>query len=366
MPSEAWLTLLQSGETRAAVWRRALGRFASADDVVSASTRDLLEIGLAAPVVDRLKQPSSELLESWSRWLDDDRHTLLTITDASYPKLLSEIADPPIALWIAGDRTDRLSDPQLAIVGSRNASAGGIANARAFARFLGQQGCTITSGLALGIDGAAHRGALGTLGGTLAVLGSGPDVIYPRQHEELAKAITAEDGLLVSEYAPETPPARYRFPARNRIIAGLSAGVLVVEAGRQSGSLITASLAAEYGREVFAIPGSIHNPLSRGCHFLIRQGAMLVEDASQVLAELAALLDLDAAEPLPKAPSESPLEIASEYAELLAIVGFDPRGINEIVAESGLTAAEVSSMLLVLELRGQVEAMPGGRYVRTS
>jgi DNA processing protein len=365
MPSEAWLTMLQSGETRAAPWRRALERFGSAEDVVGAPARDLHEIGFAEAVVKRLKQPSPERLARWCHWLGQDGHELITLSDAGYPKLLSEISDPPLALWLAGDRPDRLRDPQLAIVGSRNASAGGIANARAFAQCLGQQGLTITSGLALGIDGAAHRGALDTLGGTLAVLGSGADVIYPRQHEDLARAIAAENGLIVSEYAPGTPPARYRFPERNRIIAGLSAGVLVVEAGRRSGSLITARLAAEYGREVFAIPGSIHNPLSRGCHFLIRQGATLVEDASQVLAELVALLDLDAAEPRSRAPREPPLDTAPEYAELLDIIGFDPRGINDIVTESGLTAAEVSSMLLVLELRGQVEAMPGGQYVRT-
>jgi len=363
MPSEAWLLLLQAVHTGTPGIRAALAETGSAEALVTAAARDLLAFGVTASVTNRLKEPDQRLLDGWSKWLGAPEHSLVCITDPDYPALLRQIADPPIALWVAGTHRELLNAPQLGMVGSRNATAGGTRNAREFARYLGAQGLTITSGLAVGIDGASHAGALATPSATAAVLGSGIDVIYPRQHEALAKRIEAQ-GLMVSEYPPGTAPQRFQFPARNRLIAGLTTGVVVVEASRNSGSLITAKLAAEYGREVFAIPGSIHNPLARGCHALIRQGAKLVEDAPSILVELAPLLQIEA--PNSAAPEPAILDetVDREYDVLIKALGFDPMGIDALVQKTGLTTAEVSSMLLLLELRGRVEAMPGGRYVR--
>jgi DNA processing protein len=283
-----------------------------------------------------------------------------------YPPLLAQLPDAPLALWVEGENPGLLSGAQLAVVGSRNPTRGGLDNAQQFACYLAARGLTITSGLAIGIDGAGHRGAIAEIGGTIAVLGSGLDTIYPRQHADLAAAIV-ERGLLVSEYAPGVEPHKAHFPQRNRIIAGLSLGTLVVEATRHSGSLITARLAADYGREVFAIPGSIQNPLARGCHLLIRSGAKLVEEAADILVELAPQLKVDVAtieRTRAETTSASATVDAPEYRNLLNLLGFDPSSISELAAHSGLTAAELSSMLLVLELEGFVEALPGGRYSR--
>ena len=261
-----------------------------------------------------------------------------------------------------------LADPQLALVGSRNPTQGGLGNARNFARALAEAGLTITSGLALGIDGAAHAGALEGGAPTIAVLGSGADIIYPRQHEPLARDITTR-GALVSEYAPGTPAQRHHFPCRNRIIAGLTLGTLVVEASRSSGALITARRAGDYGREVLAIPGSIHNPMARGCHQLIRQGARLVEQASDIVQELAPqlgpFLTTVGGDPGPPPGSSDALAtLSGKQRELLKVMGFDPVGLMHLTKRSGLTAAELSSMLLVLELEGFVEALPGDQYSR--
>jgi DNA processing protein len=260
---------------------------------------------------------------------------------------------------------DLLGAPQLAIVGSRNPTGGGRETAEQFARYLSERGLTITSGLAVGIDGASHRGALDGVGATVAVLGSGIDVIFPRAHDKLAAEI-AERGLLVSEYAPGVPPQKFHFPQRNRIIAGLSVGTLVVEATRRSGSLITAGRANDYGREVFAIPGSIHNPLARGCHALIRQGAKLVEEAGDIFVELAPLLQITDIEKVvaPATASRSPTIDDPAYANLMKQLDFAPTTIATLIDRVGLTAGEVSSMLLLLELEGFVEALPGGRYAR--
>ncbi len=296
--------------------------------------------------------PESELA-----WLAQTGNHLVTWLDADYPPLLREISDPPAVLFVSGDRRC-LARPQLAVVGSRNPTAGGTENAAAFAGHLARAGYAITSGLALGIDGAAHRGALEAGGTTIAVTGNGLDRVYPRQHHALAHDI-ANSGALVSEFAPGTPPRREHFPQRNRLISGMSQGVLVVEAAVKSGSLITARLAGEQGREVFAIPGSIHSPLARGCHALIRQGAKLVETAQDVLEEL------------------GPLEAAMHNAgtasrndglmnPLLPYLGYDPVDVDTLVDRSGLTPDAVSSMLLNMELRGLIEAQPGGRYLRTS
>ena len=288
-PLRAWLEVLQAGQTSAAAWQNAFSRFGNAAAIRAAATEQLAACGLTAQTLTRLRQPDSERIADWEAWLEQPGHALLTRDDPRWPQQLSDVTDAPLALWLRGTRTDLLAAPQIAIVGSRNATSGGAANARNFAAALGRSGLTVTSGLAAGIDAAAHSGALGTPGGTIAVLGNGIDAVYPRENTALGNQIAAA-GLVISEYGPGTPAARHRFPARNRIIAGLSLGVLVVEAGPSSGSLITARLAGTYGRETFAIPGSIHNPVARGCHRLLRDGAKLVETADDVLAELAPAL----------------------------------------------------------------------------
>jgi DNA processing protein len=256
-----------------------------------------------------------------------------------------------------------LHTPQLAIVGSRNPSAGGQETAHAFAAHLASVGLTITSGLALGIDAASHAGALDSSGTTVAVMGTGLDRVYPARHRELAHEIVSGGGALVAEFPVGTGPRPENFPRRNRIISGLSLGTLVVEAAPRSGSLTTARHAVEQGREVFAIPGSIHNPLARGCHALIRQGAKLVETAADVLEELGVFIEHapQTSSPLPAASPDTP---SSEQSQLLDYMGFDIITIDQLVARSGLTAAAVSSMLLILELDGRVVSQAGGRYVR--
>jgi DNA processing protein len=304
--------------------------------------------------------PDAGRLAPALEWLAQDRHHLVTWQDADYPRLLREIADPPLVLYVLGERAV-LTEPQLAIVGSRNPTPQGKENAFAFAQALASAGLTITSGLALGVDGEAHRGALAAQGKTIAVTGTGLDRVYPAAHRELAHAV-AEHGALVSEFPLGTPPRPENFPVRNRLIAGLSLGTLVVEAALQSGSLITARLATDAGREVFAIPGSIHAPQARGCHRLIRQGAKLVETAQDVLEELGALAQLAV-----PGNDDSVVPAASldgGQALVLDSLGHDAVSVDQLVARSGLTAPEVSSILLELELRGLVTPVAGGRYQR--
>ncbi|HHQ14118.1 MAG TPA: DNA-protecting protein DprA, partial [Chromatiales bacterium] len=297
-------------------------------------------------------------------WLAGKRHRLIGWTDPDYPPLLREIADPPVVLFVHGD-TGCLLLPQLAIVGSRNATAGGIDNARQFAAHLGQSGFCITSGLALGIDTAAHDGALCAGAPTVAVCGTGPDRIYPPRNAELAERIV-EHGALVTEYPPGVGVQAHQFPRRNRLISGLSVGVLVVEAGPRSGALITARLAAEQGREVFAIPGSIHNPLARGCHRLIRNGAKLVECSRDIMDELGGMIGASRAtieqNTNVAVQPEPGFETDPQYEQLLSQMGWDPVSIDQLVERCGLTAAELSSMLLILELADRVEPLTGGRY----
>jgi len=366
---DAWLTLLHAAHGSREVWREALHRLGSAEALVAEHARGLTAHGLGPESIAKLRAPDTALLERWQRWLGASNHALIALDDPRYPERLRTIPDPPLALWVAGPDTALLAGPQLAIVGSRNPTASGRETAEQFARHLAARGLTITSGLATGIDGASHRGALGEIGRTIAVLGSGPDIVFPREHERLAAEIAAV-GLVVSEYGPGTPPQKLLFPQRNRIIAGLALGTLVVEATRRSGSLITARLAMEAGREVFAIPGSIHNPLARGCHSLIRQGAKLVEEAADILVELAPQLRLDvepAATPTAGASGTEGPRFAGEdesYRKLLNALDFSPVSISQLADRCQLTAAELSSMLLVLELEGFVEALPGGRYAR--
>ena len=366
---DAWLTVLQSATPPPSRRFAALiGQHAAVADIVDLPRAELLAAGLSQRHVDRLKTPDRRRTDQWRRWLERPGRKLITRESSDYPSMLKELPDPPLALWIEGARSDLLNSPQLAMVGSRKPTANGRETALRFSRYLSERGLTIVSGLATGIDGASHRGGLQGCGSTVAVLGSGPDVLFPRSHERLAAEIIAK-GLIVSEYPPGTPPLAAHFPQRNRIIAGMSVGTLVVEAARRSGSLITARLAGNYGREVFAIPGSIHNPMARGCHRLIRDGAKLVEEAADVLVELPPLLQLTVAtaDPPNETPAcEAPLASQPGYVELLAALGFDPSGISDLARRTGLTTAELSSMLLLLEMEGLVEALPGGRYSRLS
>lgn len=323
----------------------------------------LRAVGVPEDAARALTGPPPDWLPAALDWLAEPGHELLTLADPDYPALLRLAPGAPVALFLRGNRA-LLGQPHFAIVGSRNPTPQGAENAHAFAAYLASCGLVICSGLAAGIDAAAHRGALAASAPTTAVLGCGPDRVYPADNAGLAQRITA-DGLIISEYLPGTRPIKENFPRRNRIISGLSLGVLVVEAAQRSGSLITARLAGDQGREVFAIPGSIHNPLARGCHALIRQGAVLVETAHDILAELGPLAGVSvqqeehATAPAPAAPERD-----GDYRKLLAALAHDPAGVDGLAARTGLTAAEVSSMMLILELQGAVESLPGGRFTR--
>ncbi len=293
-------------------------------------------------------------------WCEAPHQHLLTLADADYPQALLQIADPPTLLYVRG-RLDLLNEPALAVVGSRHPTPQGISNAERFAAALAEAGLTIASGLALGIDAAAHRGALRTSANTVAFIGTGSDRLYPAANQPLALEIAAR-GAIVSEFPLGVPPTAANFPRRNRLISGFSRGALIVEASVDSGSLITARLAAEQGREVFAIPGSIHSPHSRGCHKLIREGAKLVETVQDILDELSWPLR-------PRAAAAAPAGACAASAQdigLLSCMGYDPCSLDALVQRSGLTADVVSVMLLHLELDGQVAALPGGRYQRIS
>jgi DNA processing protein len=294
-------------------------------------------------------------------WQQDKRHHILQPDGDDFPELLQQISNPPLLLYVDGN-PELLHLPSLAIVGSRNPTKAGERTAFEFAQHLANMGFTIISGLAQGIDTAAHRGALAANGSTIAFLGHGIDRIYPASNKQLAEEIAAT-GALVSEFPLGMSPRKELFPQRNRLISGVSLGTVVIEAARRSGSLITARLAAEQGREVFALPGSIHNPLARGCHQLIRQGAKLVETADDIVSELAPLVShilQNAMESTSKQSSVQSLD--NEYVELRKYIGHDPISVDELAENSGLTIDQVSSMLLILELHGEVEALSGGRY----
>ncbi len=312
-----------------------------------------------------LAAPDHAAVEADLRWSETSGAQLIPCTSPAYPSLLARTVGAPPVLYVLGD-VEALSMPQLAIVGSRNPTAGGKATAKEFAAFFAKAGLGITSGLALGIDAASHEGALQGGGLTIAVCGQGLDRIYPRQHEALAARIRGS-GAIVSEFPPRTAPLRAHFPQRNRIISGLSLGTLVVEAARHSGSLITARYALEQDREVFAIPGSIHNPLSRGCHKLIREGAKLVEAADDVLSELqipvlGQSLATSSESGAQSAGTGSALD--KDYEMLLDALGFESSSIDALAQRSGLQSESVASMLLILELEGRVAPHPGGRYGR--
>jgi DNA processing protein len=352
----SWLQLTLTPGLGAAAIRGLLARFGLPENIFAAPRAQLERIVGPATAALLHSDETAALVDSALRWAEASGHVVVTLADAEYPKLLLEIADPPPLLYAIG-RLQLLARPALAIVGSRNATAQGVRNAEQFAEAFSAAGLTIVSGLAMGIDAAAHAGGLAGEGSTIAVLGTGVDVTYPRQNAGLASRI-AESGLLLSEFALGSAGAAHHFPRRNRLISGLAQGCLVVEAALASGSLITARAAAEQGREVFAIPGSIHSPLSKGCHALIKQGAKLVESAEDVLAELTAFRRTATAST--RAPSAS----QTDDDPLLKHMGFDPVDVDSICARSGLTAERVCADLLRLELGGRVAALPGGRYQR--
>jgi len=335
----------------------------SVADIFTATRGDLAQaLSEHHPLLKALAAgPGSAMLESDLEWLADPLNHLVPFTSPDYPPLLLEMPGAPTSLFVRGD-VDCLSMPQLALVGSRNPSAGGVDNALAFAESLARSGLCITSGLAQGIDSAAHRGAIAGGSKTIAVMGTGLTRVYPAVNRQLAHAIV-EHGALVSEFPLDAPPRREHFPQRNRIIAGLSLGTLVIEAAVQSGSLITARLAAEGGREVFALPGSIHSPLAKGCHRLIKQGAKLVETAADIVEELGPMVGV-LHQLLPSSSAGQPATVDREFQPLLQAMGFDPVDIDLLVERSGLTPEVISSMLLRMELDGIVESAPGGTYQR--
>jgi DNA processing protein len=352
----AWLRLLQTPGIGNDTARRLLAAFGLPETIwqQSASAWETVTSARVARSMQQVPATLEASLDTLMEWLSHEEHQLITLADARYPAALLQTADPPLMLYVQG-QVQALAHPrQLAIVGSRNTTPQGESNARQFARSLAQADVCVVSGLALGIDGAAHTGALEGGGFTIAVVGTGLDSVYPKRHEALARRI-AEHGAVISEYPLGTSPLAAHFPQRNRIIAGISQGTLVVEAAVRSGSLITARLAAEQGREVFAIPGSIHSPQARGCHALIRQGAKLVESAQDILE------DLQLAEPAGQ------LEVPPGRGgdSLLGAMGFDPVGLDALQARTGLDTATLQARLLELELDGRVDRLPGGLLQRS-
>jgi DNA processing protein len=357
-----WLALHHAPGIGVATFHQLLQRFDSPQAALEASAAEFTGGRWRRKTRDYLAAPDWQTVDAELAWAARPGNHVITFHDARYPVLLREIADPPPLLYVTGNPAV-LATLQLAMVGSRNPTANGAETAHDFARYLAGAGLVITSGLAHGIDAASHRGALAGGGRTIAITGTGLDRVYPARHRDLAHQISV-DGALVSEFGLGTPPRAENFPRRNRLISGLSLGTLVVEAGTGSGSLLTARLAAEQGREVFAIPGSIHNPLARGCHQLIRQGAKLVENAGDVLEELGPLAGVVAADTAPSdAPDGSP-ELSGEENIVLIHMGFEAVSIDMLVASSGLAAEVVSASLVALELLGQVSSAAGGRYCR--
>jgi DNA processing protein len=365
--SLAWTALAHAPGLDAAILSAALDLLGTPEALVHASAAGYDRAGIPAVARTFLSTAAALPRAAERRWLDSTRHHLLPFTDPRYPKLLRALPDCPVALYVSGN-IDALADPQLAIVGSRNPTAQGRDTAFDFAEYFAERGLGVTSGLAEGIDTSAHRGALRAQGITLGVLGTGIDLIYPRSNQDLSEEIERQ-GVLLSEFPLGTPPRRGNFPRRNRIIAGLCLGTLVVEASRRSGSLITARLANTFGRDVFAIPGSIHNPLSRGCHELIKSGAKLVETADDILSELnfSAFFSNDF-----RAPPGTPVQVPhasgmdKDQKILLDALGFDPVDVDALVVRTGFKPEAVSSMMLILELEGHVQAATGGRYSRVA
>ena len=368
-----WIALGNIAGIGSVTFCQLLSAFGTPNAIFSANFTQLNTV-VSEKIARAILQPIDEsALQDSLAWLSQPNNHLVTLADSTYPQALLEVADPPPFLYAKGNLT-LFNQASIAIVGSRSASVQGEKNAESFAKALCEHGLCIVSGLALGIDAAAHRGALQAAkpfkGATIAVVGTGLDIVYPAKHRDLAHQIIAEDGLIVSEFVLGTPSKPQNFPKRNRIISGLSMGCLVVEANLQSGSQITARLAAEQGREVFAIPGSIHSPMAKGCHQLIKQGAKLVDSLEDIVSELrikprilnTAATDKNiSAPPLPDSAQNLTPQIDTK-SKLLNIMGFDAINLEHLVQISGLTVNEVSSMLMILELEGSVASLAGGKY----
>ncbi|MCX8048538.1 MAG: DNA-processing protein DprA [Methylohalobius sp.] len=356
-----WLALAQTPGVGAKTFKTLL-EAGSTPGVLFEPNAPLRELGLSEKAIAGLRHPDWQAVERSLAWGSRPNCYILTLNDSAYPPQLKEVSSPPPILFVYG-QPETLRRPQLAIVGSRHPTATGRQLAFDFAETLAELGFVITSGLAIGIDGAAHQGALAGGGQTIAVVGTGPDLVYPPQHRNLMAEIVKK-GAIVSEFPPGTPVRAKHFPRRNRLIAGLSMGTLVVEAGTKSGSLITARFALEEGREVMAIPGSIHNPQSKGCHALIRQGAKLIETVEDILEALNFTSPRSTLTAPASYPTESNNELSTDYQDLLSKIDYAPVPIDRLVEITGLSLQELSSMLLVLELEGYVTAVSGGCYQR--
>ena len=364
---ESWLTLRHTPGVGNATFHKLLNTFGTARAALHASYTQLTAIN--TKVADAITNKTRPDISADLHWLQADDHHIITLADARYPETLKELADAPPILYIRGD-TDYLKQPQLAIVGTRNPTAAGRNTAIEFSRHLSNAGITITSGLASGIDGASHEGGLQGLAGTIAVVAHGLDIVYPAKHQKLAQDIS-QNGAVISEMPIGTQPLPGLFPRRNRLISALTLGTLVVEAAQKSSSLITARYAIEQNREVFAIPGSIHNPMARGCHQLIRQGAKLVETANDILEELCIPCQHPTAQTEKTSSNtrentkDSQLALDLDHQKLLKCLAYEPTSIDELVIRSQFNAAEVASMLLILELEGVVVCQ-NGRYTNVS
>lgn len=376
--AQAWVRLHCAGFSAQAL-AALLRRFGTPEAAVAARASERKACLPAGTAKSLEATDVQRCVDDTLRWLEDPSHRLLAWDDSAYPQLLLQLSDPPPVLYVLGD-PGLLQRPALAIVGSRNGTPQGCLDAQAFAESLSRVGLAVVSGLAWGIDAAAHRGALREPGGTIAVIGTGPDRVYPARNRTLAREI-AEKGLILSEFVPGTPPIKGNFPRRNRIISGLARGVLVVEATLSSGSLITARLAGEQGREVFALPGSIHSPFARGCHRLIRDGAKLVETAQDILEELG-MVDVSAhtaparhSRTSRQRDSKLPRHDAADASEILEGIDPDARivwsalnrdmlDVDTLVARTSLSAARVLAALGMLEVDARVASVAGGRWQR--
>lgn len=351
----SWLKLSLTPGLGGGTLRQLLAAFGDPQRVLAASRRALAQHVADATAAAIRRGGTDEAVAAVGAWLEDPSNGVLTLADDHYPPRLLQIPDPPPLLYVKG-RAELLSRPSLAVVGSRNATAQGMANAEAFARTLSDAGLTVVSGLALGADAAAHRGGLAGASSSVAVLGTGVDIVYPARNRALAHQL-AKNGALVSEFPLGTRALAGNFPRRNRLISGLALGCLVVEAAADSGSLITARLAAEQGREVFAVPGSIHSPLAKGCHALIKQGAKLVESARDILEEL------QMPAPAPSAPAPAAAADA-RTRRLLDALGYEACDPDTLAARCGLPPAELAALLTLLELDGHIATLPGGLLQR--
>ncbi len=356
-----WLALSRLPGIGPVTVTRWLDYFESVDKLFSASTADMQAADMTPRQIYLLKNTHWKIIDHDLSWLEKNNSQMISLEDPAYPGLLREIHDPPLVLYVQGN-ANALTFSQIAMVGSRHPTVTGRESAYLFAKAFAAAGLVVTSGLALGIDAASHEGVLAVSGKTIAVAGTGLKHIYPKTHQKLADDIIKNEGALISEFPLDTPPKASNFPMRNRVISGLSLGVLVVEAAVKSGSLITARSALEQNREVFAIPGSIHNPMARGCHQLIRQGAKLVETAEDVLEEIQLSLK-QAKVRIPSQSNQEPVDLDPIHQRVLAQIGYEVTALDVIILRTGLTAGEVSSMLLPLELEGYVQGVPGG-YIR--